>query len=541
MIRKIKRIDEYVVKPILLGKGAFSEVYEGEDERGKKVAVKVISRKIEQEILKKLESEIVLLKKTVHKNIVKMIDVKKSKKFIYIIMEKCELNLSEMVEKMKKKGEINEEYIQKIMLQITKGIVYLHQKNIIHRDIKSTNILVENETNFIEQGILKIADFGFATELVDHNDLHKSICGTPLYMAPEILSKISYGKQVDFWSLGVILYHLYYNKFPYNAPNFPSLISKLKTSSPSYLSSVKIHPLALDFLLKLLDKDPLLRPNFSTILSHPYFSLSFSSDDIFSHLGPLSSDSSDSDYTSLSSHSSDSHPDHYDQSLSSHSSDSHPDHYDHSLSSHLDCYPLSLSSLPNSSHSSKTNDNIIYSSHTSKINDNIVNSSPLHISNKYSSTPIDIHKNIPKKSNPIAISKNNISSSGSLIFNSLDENYLLTDRSPSHISSSHQSSSHQSSSHQSSSHQSSHINLHDSKVFISPSFSSFSTISSYFSYDSPRSIPPSPHSFSPSSYSPSYVLSHQPSDSQFSIDNLRISQPLCIIGRYVNIIKNYFN
>src|SRR3989338_5656306 len=444
MIRKIKRIDEYVVKPILLGKGAFSEVYEGEDERGKKVAVKVISRKIEQEILKKLESEIVLLKKTVHKNIVKMIDVKKSKKFIYIIMEKCELNLSEMVEKMKKKGEINEEYIQKIMLQITKGIVYLHQKNIIHRDIKSTNILVENETNFIEQGILKIADFGFATELVDHNYLHKSICGTPLYMAPEILSKISYGKQVDFWSLGVILYHLYYNKFPYTAPNFPSLISKLKTSSPSYLSSVKIHPLALDFLLKLLDKDPLLRPNFSTILSHPYFSLSFSSDDIFSH-----------------------------------SSDSHPDHYDHSLSSHLDCYPLSLSSLPNSSHSSKTNDNIIYSSHSSKINDNIVNSSPLHISNKYSSTPIDIHKNIPKKSNPIAISKNNISSSGSLIFNSLDENYLLTDRSPSHLSSSHQSSS-----HQSSSHQSSHINLHDSKVFISPSFSSFSTISSYFSYDS---------------------------------------------------------
>jgi hypothetical protein len=213
-----------------LGQGSFAKVYEGFDKRLKiPVAIKVIDkRKIKDTETKKkalIEEEIYIFSKMDHPNIVKFIrlieDFKRvtSCDQIFIVMELCGSNtLSSYCRDIPSK-RLQEDQCYTIFHQIVSGVEYMHSMGFAHRDLKMTNILIDNDL------VVKIIDFGFACSA---NRIHSMYCGTPSYMPPEIVQKGSYySKPVDIWTVGCVLYKLATSEYPFGG----SLgLTQLKTS-----------------------------------------------------------------------------------------------------------------------------------------------------------------------------------------------------------------------------------------------------------------------------------------------------------------------
>jgi len=196
-------------KNILLGSGSFSKVYQG-TYNDKLLAIKIIKiNRLTKKALSIIDNEIKIMniiKNDPHPNIVECYDIIKTDRRVYIILEYCDSKdlLSIMIKPIK------ELYTQFYFSQLVNGLKYLDKKNIIHRDIKPKNILLTNNRK-----VLKIADFGFAI-VSKIDDLHDTICGSPLYMAPEITSTNAYNAQTDLWSIGMILYEMLYGHHPYH-------------------------------------------------------------------------------------------------------------------------------------------------------------------------------------------------------------------------------------------------------------------------------------------------------------------------------------
>ena len=156
-----------------------------------------------------IKSEISVLKSLHHKNIVRFYEEFKYKKHQYIVMEYIYGDNLRSYIKSQPKGRLCESLAKKIFIQLLNGIVYCHNKNISHRDIKMENILITKE------GYVKIIDFGFSLCITNDEKL-KSFCGTPSYMAPEIVAKKDYsGKQADVWAMGILLYIMLTGSFPF--------------------------------------------------------------------------------------------------------------------------------------------------------------------------------------------------------------------------------------------------------------------------------------------------------------------------------------
>lgn len=205
-----------------LGRGSFAIVYLGYNVAGDKVAIKVISKDINNP--KQINNEISIMnyiKDHPHKNIVKCYDIIEDNRNAYIVMEYCNSgSLYDLLEKVKHTDNkcLSEIYAKYYFCQIMEGIAFLKRNNIMHRDIKTKNILLHDNKD------IKIADFGIAVKSYNMvTDIHSTICGSPLSMAPEVLygymnrsSPIKYDDTVDIWSIGIILYQLVYGTNPYN-------------------------------------------------------------------------------------------------------------------------------------------------------------------------------------------------------------------------------------------------------------------------------------------------------------------------------------
>lgn len=256
-----------------LGSGSYSTVYAGTHlNSNKKVAVKIIDIcNGNGRLLSCINEEINILKKVSknpHPNIIKCYDVIRKPTKIYIILEYCDSgDLASIL-----KGPIKEKYAQYYFSQLANGMRYLKDLNIIHRDIKPKNVLLtENKS------ILKIADFGFAKQMGESYSLHDTVCGSPLYMAPEIMNKLVYNDQTDLWSLGMILYEMLYGTHPYKrCKNMDELVKHANENTieipPSNTKNTEVSEKCLALLKNLLEYSIGNRITWTEFFDNPWVS-----------------------------------------------------------------------------------------------------------------------------------------------------------------------------------------------------------------------------------------------------------------------------
>jgi serine/threonine protein kinase len=247
----------------IIGKGSFSNVYLGKNIiNNEQVAIKSIQL---SKCIKNydINNEIDILKKLNHINIVNLQDSIHKKNNLYIILEYCPLG---DLHSFFKDDCVKEEYVKHYAKQIVDGMAYLNSMNIMHRDIKPQNILLKDIYS------IKLTDFGFA-KYYKNIDLSSTLCGSPIYMAPEIMRLHKYDYKADIWSIGVVIYELLYNEFPYNANNQFELMNVIKQNNFKFLDKIVISDDCKNFLNSLLEKNPTNRPAYEDIIKSEWLSI----------------------------------------------------------------------------------------------------------------------------------------------------------------------------------------------------------------------------------------------------------------------------
>jgi len=273
LIEKTTIADYEILEEI--GKGSYAVVKKAIRKTDNKiVAMKIYEKQklLDPHRKKVVNREIQILKKLSHPNIVKLYEVIDSTKKLYLIMEYVKGQTLSSYLKSKKDNKLSESEIKLLFKQILCGIQYCHKSNIVHRDIKLENILIT------EDCIIKIIDFGFST-CSPINTKSYIFCGTPSYMAPEIVSRVDYcGPPVDMWALGVLLYIVTIGRYPFKGANSDDLYSRINRGMFSLSSQVPINCRLL--IRKLLQVDPDKRPTCDEALKEPL--LRFNRDILFS-------------------------------------------------------------------------------------------------------------------------------------------------------------------------------------------------------------------------------------------------------------------
>jgi MAP/microtubule affinity-regulating kinase len=266
----------------LIGQGAFGKVNLGLNIlTGRIVAIKSFNKQTlnkNNENKKKILYEIDLMKKLNHSNITKILENFETEKYILIIMEY--INGGNLFSFVKKRRKLSEKTAKFLFKQIIQGIKYIHSKNIVHRDIKLENILIDLKNN------IKICDFGISKILNDKNQKLYDQCGTPMYMAPEILlstkEKCYEAFPIDLWSSGICLYIMLNGTLPFstndnfdnddsidfNKKNTMTLRYNIIHNNPKIIENISNE--AIDLLNGLLNKNPKLRFTVDDVLNHPW-------------------------------------------------------------------------------------------------------------------------------------------------------------------------------------------------------------------------------------------------------------------------------
>ena len=262
--------DYYEIENKIIGKGKFGVVNLGIDKKtGNKVAIKIINKSsLKTEIDKELiKSEIDIMKLCHHPNIVKLLDHFENSEYIYIVMEYISGGTLNQYIKSHY-FYISESEAANIILQIGNGLKYLHNYGIVHRDLKTDNIMLTKNN---ENGIIKIMDFGLS-KVVGPNEGLIDGYGTLNYCAPEVLMREPYNKQIDIWSLGIILFYMLVGHFPFQGNNEEIIAKKivyqpLKFDEKEWENKSKK---VINLIEKSLEKKPNKRINIDDFLKHPW-------------------------------------------------------------------------------------------------------------------------------------------------------------------------------------------------------------------------------------------------------------------------------
>ena len=198
----------YLIHKRVIGEGSCSKVYYGiHKSKNQEVGIKKIGfDQLEDKLKVRAIKEISILQSINHPNIIKLYDYKFDRNKLLLITEYC--NGGNLTDWIKKENKTSQEVLS-VIKQILEGINYLHTNKIIHRDIKPQNILIQ------EPLIVKICDFGFSQTFKEEISMFQTICGTPLFMSPEILKMQPYTIKSEIWSIGVLFYNIFFNSHPY--------------------------------------------------------------------------------------------------------------------------------------------------------------------------------------------------------------------------------------------------------------------------------------------------------------------------------------
>ncbi len=248
-----------------IGRGGFGLVYQAlNTETADWVAVKCVSlQSIDNVSLESIRSEIDLLKKLNHVNIVQYIDTIQTEYHLYIVLEMMESSLSAMCKKF---GTFSESLTAIYMTQVLEGLCYLHAQGVIHRDIKGANILTT------KNGLLKLADFGVAKKLADAASIDEEetdVVGTPYWMAPEMIEMTGLTTACDIWSVGITIVELVTGNPPYyDLPPMQALYRIVQDDHPPLPDTLS--PSLKDFLVHCFRKESVMRKSASELLEHPW-------------------------------------------------------------------------------------------------------------------------------------------------------------------------------------------------------------------------------------------------------------------------------
>ncbi|KAL0909010.1 hypothetical protein M5K25_023531 [Dendrobium thyrsiflorum] len=262
--RRFKKKNRSWIRGSRLGSGSFGTVYEGISDDGTFIAVKEVSLlgtgNNAQQCILQLEQEIALFSQLEHENIVQYYGSDKEESNLFIFLE---LVTQGSIASLYRKYHLRDTQVSSYTRQILNGLNYLHERDVVHRDIKCANILVH------ANGSIKLADFGLAKEISKFNDL-KSCEESVYWMAPEVVHpKKTYGRAADIWSLGCTVLEMLTRQIPYPNVEWQHALFRIGRGNPpnipSYLSSD-----AQDFIGRCVQVDPNARPTAAQLLAHPF-------------------------------------------------------------------------------------------------------------------------------------------------------------------------------------------------------------------------------------------------------------------------------
>jgi len=251
-----------------LEKELFSIVKLGVNKKsGEKVAVKIIDKKAAatEQDEKRLKTEVEILKKVNHPNIVCLKDMFETNEKLYLVMEL--VTGGELFDKIVEKGQYSEKDASVIVKKMLSAVEYLHSVKIAHRDLKPENLLLKagNDTDVM------LSDFGLS-KIIGVESMMETACGTPYYVAPEVLSATGYDKEVDLWSVGVITYLLLCGFPPFYGETLPEVFEQIMKAEYDFPEPywTEISKEAKDLIGKLLVVDASKRLTATQALKHPW-------------------------------------------------------------------------------------------------------------------------------------------------------------------------------------------------------------------------------------------------------------------------------
>uniref|UniRef100_A0A8C7HR42 Serine/threonine-protein kinase PLK n=1 Tax=Oncorhynchus kisutch TaxID=8019 RepID=A0A8C7HR42_ONCKI len=247
-----------------LGKGGFAKCYEITDMETKEVfAGKVVPKSmiVKPHQREKMSSEISIHKSLDNPHIVGFHGFFEDDDFVFVVLEICRRR--SLLELHKRRKAVTEPEARYYMMQLVKGCQYLHNNRVIHRDLKLGNIFLSDDMD------VKIGDFGLATKIEFDGERKKTLCGTPNYIAPEVLCKKGHSFEVDVWSLGCILYTLLVGKPPFETSCLKETYNRIKKNN--YTIPWQINPVAASLIKRMLHADPSQRPTVSQLLTDEFF------------------------------------------------------------------------------------------------------------------------------------------------------------------------------------------------------------------------------------------------------------------------------
>jgi len=206
-----------------------------------------------------------ILKRVKHENIVCLKDMHETSDKLYLVMEL--VTGGELFDKIVEKGSYSEKEASNIVGKILSAVEYLHSNGIAHRDLKPENLLLKSEGDTE----VMLSDFGLS-KIIGEDTMMQTACGTPYYVAPEVLSATGYGQEVDLWSVGVITYLLLCGFPPFYGESLPEVFEQIMKAEYDFPEPYwnDISNEAKDLIKKLLVVDPKKRYSAKQALKHPW-------------------------------------------------------------------------------------------------------------------------------------------------------------------------------------------------------------------------------------------------------------------------------